>query len=158
MDPHPSGPGEHPRPARPFTVGPARRVLDRLMVPLVRRGLVPHTYLLTTTGRTSGLPRTVPVTLVERDGRRWLVAPYGPVSWVHNARAAGRVHLRRGHVAQECAVREVGPQEAGPVLKAYLAITGPPRRWFEADKDAPVEDFVAEAPAHPVFELVPLRD
>ncbi len=33
-------------------------------------------------------PRTNPVTVVEHDGRRWLVAPYGPVSWVHNARAA----------------------------------------------------------------------
>ena len=142
-----------PQPDRPFHVGPARRALDRVMGVLIRRGLVPHTYLLTTTGRKSGLPRTVPVTLVEQDGRRWLVAPYGPVAWVHNARAAGRVQLQRGRSTEHCAVREVGPQEAGPVLKAYLAITGPPRRWFRATPDAPVADFVAEAAAHPVFEL-----
>lgn len=146
-----------PCPDRPFHVGPARRVLDRVMGALIRRGLVPHTYLLTTTGRKSGLPRTVPVTLVEQDGRRWLVAPYGPVTWVHNARAAGRVQLERGRRTEQCTVREVGAQEAGPVLKAYLAITGPPRRYFRATPNSPVEEFVAEAAAHPVFELAPTQ-
>lgn len=149
------------RPADPlrrtFHVGPARRALDRVVARLVRRGWAPRSmYLLTTAGRTSGLPRTVPVVVVEQDGHRWLVAPYGPVGWVLNARAAGRVHLSRGGVDEVCAIREVGAQEAGPVLKAYLAITGPPRRYFRAHKDAPVEEFVAEAGAHPVFELTPV--
>jgi deazaflavin-dependent oxidoreductase (nitroreductase family) len=141
--------GQHPV----FRMTRARRVGDAVMSVLIRAGLVPHCYLLTTTGRTSGLLRTTPVTLVERDGRRWLVAPYGAVSWVLNARAAGRVSLlRRGH-RDECAVREVTAEEAGPVLKEYLAITGPPRRYFDAAPDAPVERFVAEASRHPVFEL-----
>jgi len=155
MDVPTTGPGGPRRPDRQFRVGPARRALDRAMGTLIRRGMVPHMYVLTTTGRKTGRPRTVPVTLVERDGRRWVVAPYGPVSWVHNARAAGRVHLRRGRLDEDCAIRELGLQEAGPVLKAYLAISIPPRRYFRADKDAPVEEFVAEAAAHPVFELTP---
>jgi hypothetical protein len=29
------------------------------------------------------------------------------------------------------------------------------RKYFQADKDAPVEQFVAEADRHPVFELTP---
>ena len=35
-------------------------------------------------------PLTHPATVVEYDRRRWLVAPYGQVSWVRNARADGR--------------------------------------------------------------------
>jgi deazaflavin-dependent oxidoreductase (nitroreductase family) len=64
-----------------------------IMSALVRLGLVPRYYLLTATGRKTGKPRTNPVVPVEHDGRRWLVAPYGPVSWVWNARATGRVRL-----------------------------------------------------------------
>jgi deazaflavin-dependent oxidoreductase (nitroreductase family) len=52
---------------------------------LTRWGLVPHTYVLTTIGRKTGRPRSTPVTLVEKGDQRWLVAPYGPVSWVLTA-------------------------------------------------------------------------
>jgi hypothetical protein len=91
--------------------------------------------------------------VVERDGRRYLVAPYGPVSWVLNARAAGRVTLsRRGH-RTEHTIREVHPDEAGPVLKQYAGIARPTRPYFRAAPDAPVAQFVAEADRHPVFEL-----
>jgi len=61
----------------------------------VRAGLVPHTYILTTRGRLTGRVRTLPVTVVEQGSKRWLAAPYGPVSWVHNARAASRISLSR---------------------------------------------------------------
>ncbi|HEV2374429.1 MAG TPA: nitroreductase family deazaflavin-dependent oxidoreductase [Streptosporangiaceae bacterium] len=120
---------------------------------LVRAGLVPRSYLLTTRGRKTGQPRTNPVVLVEHDGRRWLVAPYGPVSWVHNARAAGRVSLTRRRDTRDYTIREVSPDEAGPVLKRYVRISPSPRPYFQATKESPVEDFVAEADRHPVFEL-----
>jgi deazaflavin-dependent oxidoreductase (nitroreductase family) len=54
---------------------------------LARAGIRPF-WLLTTRGRKTGRPHTNPVTLVEQDGRSWLVAPYGAVSWVQNARTA----------------------------------------------------------------------
>ncbi|KGM15674.1 hypothetical protein N867_06475, partial [Actinotalea fermentans ATCC 43279 = JCM 9966 = DSM 3133] len=80
-----------------YRLGPARRAVNRVMSALVRAGLGPRrTYLLTVVGRTTGRPFTTPVSLVERDGERWLVAPYGAVSWVRNARAAGVVTVRRG--------------------------------------------------------------
>jgi deazaflavin-dependent oxidoreductase (nitroreductase family) len=130
-----------------------RRIGDAVIGAFIRAGVVPNSYMLTTTGRKTGQLRTTPVTLVERDGRRWLVAPYGPVSWVHNARAAGRVSLhRRGH-RLEYAVREVSPEEAGPVLKDYIKLARPTRPYFDATPDAPVEQFIAEADRHPVFEL-----
>ena len=122
---------------------------------LARAGLVPRSYLLTIRGRKTGQPRTNPVVPVDHDGRWWLVAPYGPVSWVHNARTAGRVSLTRRRDTRDYTIREVPPGEAGPVLKRYVRISPSTRPYFQATKDSPVEDFVAEADRHPVFELTP---
>jgi deazaflavin-dependent oxidoreductase (nitroreductase family) len=130
-------------------------VENTVMSALVRAGLVPRSYLLTTRGRKSGLPRTNPVVPVEHGGRRWLVAPYGPVSWVHNARAAGRVSLTRRRDTRYYTIREVSADEAGPVLKRYARLAPSARSYFQATKDSPVEDFTAEADRHPVFELTP---
>jgi deazaflavin-dependent oxidoreductase (nitroreductase family) len=146
--------GGRARPVRQYRPSRGRRVGDAIISVFVRAGLVPSTYLLTTKGRKTGRPLTHPATVVEHDGRRWLVAPYGPVSWVHNARAAGRVTLRRRGDRQTYAIREVPAPEAGPVLKRYVAIATATRPYFQADKDAPVEDFAAEAARHPVFELI----
>lgn len=45
--------------------------------------------LLTVRGRTTGLPRTTPVAIIEVSGRRWIWAPWGEVQWVRNLREAG---------------------------------------------------------------------
>jgi deazaflavin-dependent oxidoreductase (nitroreductase family) len=131
------------------------RAGNAIVSALARVGIGPI-HLLTTPGRRTGRAHTVPVVPVEQGARMWLVAPYGAVSWVHNARAAGRVTLRRGRAAREFAVREVGPDEAGPVLRRYVAIAGRTRASFRASPDSPVAAFVAEAHGHPVFELTPL--
>lgn len=126
------------------------------MVSVLARVGVGPIHLLTTRGRKSGRPHIIPVVPIEQDGRRWLVAPYGAVSWVHNARAAGRVSLRYGRTRRDYAVREASAREAGPVLRRYVAIATKTRAQFGATKDSPVEDFAAEADRHPVFELIPL--
>jgi deazaflavin-dependent oxidoreductase (nitroreductase family) len=144
-----------PTAPRTFRRSRARAVGDAVTSRFVRLGLVPSTWLLTTRGRRSGLPRTNPATLVEHDGRRWLVAPYGVVSWVHNVGADPRVLLRRGLARRVCVVREASAEEAGPVLQRYLRLSRPTRPYFTATPDSPVADFVAEADRHPVFELVP---
>jgi deazaflavin-dependent oxidoreductase (nitroreductase family) len=154
-DTTPSQPDGTPRPARQFRPSRARRAGDAVISVFVRLGLAPSTYLLTTKGRKTGRPLTHPATIVEHDGKRWLVAPYGPVSWVRNARADGRVVLRRRFDRREYTVREASAQEAGPVLKKYVRIAAPTRPYFQADKNAQVEEFVAEADRHPVFELTP---
>lgn len=156
--PAPAGGGRDSRPARQFRPSRGRRVGDAIMGVFVRAGLVPSTYLLTTRGRKTGRPLTHPVTVVEEDGGRWLVSPYGEVSWVRNARAAGRATLGRRGDRREYALREVSAQEAGPVLKRYVGVATATRPYFGADKDAPVEDFVAEADRHPVFELLPISE
>jgi hypothetical protein len=85
----------------------------------------------------AGRAHTVPVVPVERDGKRWVVAPYGPVAWVHNARALGRVSLRYGRSKHAYAVREATADEAGPVLKRYVAVASKTRQHFRASPDAP---------------------
>lgn len=133
-----------------------RRAGDRVVAVLIDLGVVPHGYVMTTRGRRTGRLHRTPVALVEHDdGRRYLVAPYGPVSWVHNARAAGLVTLRRGSRVAAYRLREVGPAEAGPVLKEYLRLASAVRPYFHAGKDAPADQFIAEAHLHPVFELRP---
>src|SRR5437764_15006434 len=109
--------------ARP---GPAFQSMEwrfgnALVTVLARIGVGPI-QLLTTRGRKSGRTHTNPVVPVEVGGKTWLVAPYGPVSWVHNARASGRATLRYGRAKGDYAVRDVGAAEAGPVLKRYVAI------------------------------------
>lgn len=126
------------------------------MSALVSAGLVPGSYLLTTLGCRTGRARRNPVVVVEHDGRRWLVAPYGAVSWVHNARAAGQVRLARRRDTRAYAVREVVGPEAGPVLQRYVRIASATRGYFQADQNDPVERFIAEAEQHPVFELTPI--
>jgi deazaflavin-dependent oxidoreductase (nitroreductase family) len=123
------------------------------MSALVSAGLVPHSYLLTTRGCRTGRARKNPVLIVEHDERRWLVAPYGAVSWVLNARAAGQVRLARRRDTHDYAIREVDGPEAGPVLQRYVQIASATRQYFQADQNDPVESFIAEAGLHPVFEL-----
>jgi hypothetical protein len=77
---------------------------------------------------------------------------------VRNARAAGRVTLTRRRDTRQYALREVAPDQAGPILKQYVRIATATRRYFLAAKDSPVEDFAAEAGRHPVFELTPVDE
>jgi F420H(2)-dependent quinone reductase len=62
--------------------------LLRAGLPLVGAGHYPM-YLLTVRGRKSGLPRTVPIAIWERNGKRYVGSVYGIVDWVRNLRAAG---------------------------------------------------------------------
>lgn len=120
---------------------------------LARSGIGPMA-LLTTTGRVSGRPHTVPVVPIDHAGARWLVAPYGPVAWVHNARAGGVVTLRYGRQRHAYTIRQATPTEAAPILKRYVAIATRTRHRFAATVDAPEEAFIPDAADHPVFELV----
>ena len=140
--------------AKTYQLGPARRTVNVLMKPLVRLGIGGRsTYLLTTTGRKSGQPRTTPVILVESDAERWLVAPYGVVAWVYNVRAQPEVSLRHGRRAEALHAEEVDAATAGPVLQRYVRNARVTAPFFDAKSDDPMEKFIEEAPRHPVFKL-----
>jgi deazaflavin-dependent oxidoreductase (nitroreductase family) len=133
------------------------RAFAALLRVLLRLGIGPKPlYLLTVAGRRSGRPHTTPVSPQRTERGRWLVAPFGAVGWVRNARAAGQVTLRRGQNVETLRVAEAGPAEAAPVLRQYL-IDNPTkhvRPYFDVTPESPLEAIVAEAPRHPVFKLL----
>lgn len=141
--------------AKCYRLGIGRRLVNRLVRLLLPLGWGPrHTYLLTTRGHTTGRPRATPVTLVEQGDERWLVAPYGEVGWVRNARAAGVVTLSRGRRSETVTIVELDRQAAAPVLKAYVARVPVTRPFFDAGVTSPLAVFRAEADRHPVFRVV----
>jgi deazaflavin-dependent oxidoreductase (nitroreductase family) len=133
-----------------------RRALNALVRPLAKAGLTgPRTHLLTVPGRTSGKPWSTPVSIVRIGGERWLVAPYGDRNWVKNARAASRVELRRGRRRERLGVEELAPADAVPVLQDYYRSSRVTRPFFAVTLESSPEEWLADAPRHPVFRLVP---
>jgi len=106
-------------------------------------------------GRKTGKPWSTPVSIVKMGDMRWLVAPYGDRNWVRNARAAGRVELRRGRRDERLAVRELSAEAAVPVLQEYYRLGRVTHPFFGVTLASPEDEWLAEAPSHPVFELVP---
>jgi deazaflavin-dependent oxidoreductase (nitroreductase family) len=112
-------------------------------------------YLLTVRGRKSGQPRTTPVVVIEDDGQRYLVSPYGISDWVRNLRAAGEAILTRGRRAEKVQARELTSHEAALVLKSTLSgnlpafLTTP----LGVTADSSLEEIERAAAEHPVFML-----
>lgn len=126
------------------------------MRPLAKLGLTgTRTHLLTVPGRRSGRPWSTPVSIVRMGDERWLVAPYGDRNWVKNARAAGRVELRRGRRDELLEVVELTPEQSVPVLQEYYRQGRVTRPFFAVSLESTPEEWLAEAPLHPVFRLVP---
>ena len=143
--------------ARP---GALDRIFGRTLAFLVRIGLVRgHFYVLEVRGRSSGRIISLPVDLLELDGRRYLVCARGNSNWVRNARAAGEVVLVRALRRQRYVVRELPAEARPPVLKAYLdRFATEVQRFFSVPKGSAIEAFNDIAPAYPVFELQPLDE
>lgn len=99
---------------------------------LTRLGLAGRTSrVLTTVGRRSGLPRSVPVNLVVNDRGRCIVSPYGEMAWVHNVRADHAATLSRGGKEERISLVEVAAEEAGAVLQQYWAENKIARPYFD---------------------------
>src|SRR5712691_8368843 len=97
------------------------RLFGRLLAALVWLWLIRgHFYVLEVRGRKSGRTISLPVDLLELNGRRYLVCARGNSNWVRNARAAGEVVLARALRRRRYRVRELPPGRRPPILKAYL--------------------------------------
>ena len=147
--------------AKTYNPGIGAKLANRMLSSQLRNGRGPSFMrLLTVTGRRTGEPHSTPVVpVVDDDGRRWLVAPFGEVGWVRNTRASGQVTLQRGSDPERLTATEVDPSAAVPVLRRYLAMKPAGRfvrAYFDVTPDSSDEAFAAEAPRHPVFEIRPL--
>lgn len=141
--------------AKSFRITPTLRIGNAVVSALLRRGVnIGGMALLTVPGRKSGLPRTTPIFLLERDGERWLSTPYGEVDWVRNLRAAGCATLTRGGRSEAISAVELSPEEAAPVLKwALAAAPGFIRQYFDISADSSLEAIAREVPRHPTFRV-----
>jgi len=117
-----------------FSVG--ARLINFVFRLMTRLGLgASYRHILTVPGRKTGRLYSTPVDVIEVAGDRWLVAGYGPVSWVRNARAAGEVRLGRGGRSEKFSVVEATPEAAIPVLRAYIDEIKVTRPYFDAGPD-----------------------
>jgi deazaflavin-dependent oxidoreductase (nitroreductase family) len=124
---------------------------------MTRLGLgASYRHILTVQGRKTGREYSVPVDVMDVGGHRWLVAGYGPVSWTKNVRASGAATLSRRGRSQRYRVEEVGPPDAVPVLRKYIAEVRVTRPYFDASPDSSDESIAAELDRHPVFRLTPV--
>lgn len=136
-----------------------RKVVDQVIIWMLRAGMAPEGYyLLTVKGRKSGLPRSRPVALVEVGEEKWLVAPYGEVNWVHNARAAGVVTLSSGRESATYRLEELPLAERAPILKEYITRYAITRPYFDALPESDLAEFEGEAQDRPVFKLHPSQN
>ncbi len=123
-------------------------------VPLGPNGLV------TIRGRTSGLPRTTALAIIEVAGRRWVWAPWGDVHWVRNLRAAGRATVTVRRHQEDVRAIELSHAER---IGFFRAVLGPLARsvpggitFARIVDQTDLNDPVTAADGRPVFELRPV--
>jgi deazaflavin-dependent oxidoreductase (nitroreductase family) len=135
------------------------RVINKVFGLLVGLGLgLRHNYLLQVRGRKTGRVYSTPVDVLDRDGKRYLVAPRGYTQWVRNAVASGSVSLKKGRRLEEFGIRSLSEDEKPEILKSYLdryKLTV--QRYFPVPAGSPIEAFRPLTGEYPVFELMPRR-
>jgi deazaflavin-dependent oxidoreductase (nitroreductase family) len=75
--------------------------------------------VLTLPGRRTGKLRRTPVSVLDLDGGRYLLAGFPGSDWAANARAAGTATLSIGRREERVRLVELSPAEAEPVLRAW---------------------------------------
>jgi len=148
--------GDQEMPSKQFTEPSAvERFFNRAFGFLVKIGLgLPHNFLLEVRGRKSGRVYANPVNLLERNGKRYLVAPRGYTQWVRNVIASGEAVLVKGAGRERVSLEMIADEDKLEILKAYLdryKLTV--QRYFPIQAGSPLEGFQPLAPQYPVFEV-----
>jgi F420H(2)-dependent quinone reductase len=121
--------------------------------PQLTEGMGP-VHLLSVPGRISGELRSTPLSPLDYDGRRWLVAGFAEADWVKNIRVSGWGILTKGQRSERVTVVEVPPEKCAPILQAFVQHMRGGRFAFSIDPDEPLEAFAAIADRHPTFQIV----
>jgi deazaflavin-dependent oxidoreductase (nitroreductase family) len=131
------------------------KIFNRVFGFLVGLGLgFSHNYLLQVRGRKSGKLYSTPIDLLEKDGRRYLVAPRGRTQWVRNAESAGEIILKRGSTRQKYHLSPINDSEKPAILKAYLdTFKREVQTYFPVPAGSPAEAFSELTSSYPAFEL-----
>jgi len=120
-------------------------------------------HLLSVPGRSSGQLRATPVSPLDIDGQRYLVAAFAEADWVKNLRLSGWGILTKGQNSLQVTVAEVSVPERAPILQAFVQqmehlggdSSGPSGHFaFGIGPDEPLEAYTAIADRHPIFRIV----
>ena len=127
----------------------------RMNSAMLRRGLtIGSQHLLSVPGRTTGVPRSTPVSVATVDGTRYIVAAFADAAWVKNVRAARSGTLARGGRIEDVRLTELPVEARGPILRAFLEqVRGGVRFFGSNDPD----EVTAAADHYPVFRIDPIR-
>lgn len=131
------------------------RTLLRTGIPLRGYGGA-QMYMLAVRGRKSGEPRSTPVALMERDGNRYLFAPFGIVDWVRNLRAAGVADLVRGRRVEHVRAEELPVAERALLIRWLVESGNQIAKNFGVPAGSPLAAFEEAAHVHPVFRIIHL--
>lgn len=137
--------------AREYRVTAMTRLASWMVAGMTRMG-IGRSVVLTTVGRRSGEARRVPLSPVSSGGIDYLVAPYGEVGWVRNARANPEVEIRRGRSVRHVSLTEV-TGEVPELVKAYYDREPFPRAFMDVPGEATVDDFASVGDRFPVFRI-----
>ena len=107
----------------PDKVAPPRwlRLVNPVLLAARRLGLggTRELPVLVLPGRRTGKLRRTPVSVLDLDGRRYLLAGFPGADWAANARAAGVGVLSVGRHDERVRLVELSPADAEPVLRAW---------------------------------------
>jgi deazaflavin-dependent oxidoreductase (nitroreductase family) len=140
------------------------QTLSPLVRRLLRLGLpMGDNALLTVRGRTSGKPRTLPITILPANGRQYVFAAFGEVNWVQNLRAAGTATLKQGRRSIEVRAVELPLEEAASVLQVGMTaalkipmVGSMIGGWYGITANSTPADYEVAAREHAGFELRPI--
>ncbi|MFC9552472.1 nitroreductase family deazaflavin-dependent oxidoreductase [Rhodococcus sp. NPDC056960] len=134
--------------------------VNKVIVGLHRVGVPMPMQALTVPGRTTGVPRSTPVTPYEVDGARYVVAGYAESDWAKNALAAGRGELTRGRHRERVRLVPLPVAERGRILREFPArVPHGVTMFLKAGTvaNATPEAFAAAADRCTVFRIEPLN-
>ena len=136
---------------------PIEKVFNRAFGFFVGLGFgLKHNYLLQVRGRKSGRVYSMPVNLLEIDGKKFLIAPRGRTQWVRNAESAGEITLKKGSYRQNFRLRPIPDADKPPLLKLYLdRFSTTVQSYFPVPAGSAHTAFLDFAANYPVFELLP---
>lgn len=138
-----------------YKAGVKVKVVNWIIKNLSKRGRLPdRIQTLIVKGRKTGKVFETPVSIVDTEDGKWIVAPYGEVNWVKNIRAADQVEVRmNGGLKKSYTASEITAKESAPVIKKYLEIEKFPKDYFQVTERSTLLEIEGEAHRYPVFQL-----
>ena len=139
-----------------YALDAAQKSANAVFTAMTRMGWgAGYRWMLSVPGRTTGVMRSTPVDVMDVDGHRWLVAPYGETNWVRNVRAHPRINLSRGSQSETLVAIPAVGDEVLPVVRQYVRSVPVTSAYWGVTAESSDAEIRADVVSHPVFRLHP---